>query len=162
MCWNYETYYQKSKIILPKAASGVRGPSPPPGMLHLPPPPLLMRGRLVTAKISPFSTPQCHIKKYGHGILEEVEGFTPQLAKEGTQWDSTPVTVPCPHLGELRDCILPGSPGSLSLPPSFWDANISTGWLPPRGCRESKNVVQDETYVELGDFWLQTLQVSNT
>ena len=160
MCWNYETYYQKSKIILPKAAWGVRGPNPPPGMLRSLPPPLLRRGHLVTAKISPLSTH--HIKKYGDGILEEVEGFTPQLAKRGTQWASTPGTVPCPHLGELRDCIQPGTPGSLSLPPSFRDANSSTGWLAPRGCRESKNVVQDENYVELGDFWLQTLQVSNT
>ena len=48
--------------------------------------------------------------------MEEVEGFTPQLAKGGTQWASTPGTVPCPHLGELRDCIQPGSPGSLSPP----------------------------------------------
>ena len=81
----------------------MRGPSPPLGMLRYPPPPLLMCGHLVTAKISPFSTH--HIKKYGDGILEEVDGFTPQLDKEGTQWASTPGTVPCPHLGELTDCI---------------------------------------------------------
>ena len=31
-----------------------------------------------------------------------------------------------------------------------------------QGCRENKNAVQDENYVELRDFWLHTLQVSNT
>ena len=88
-----------------------------------------MRGRLVTAKISPFSAHQCPIKKYGDGILEEVDGFTPQLAKGSTQQASTPGTVPCPHLEDLRVSIQPGSPGSLSRPPSFRNANMSLSEL---------------------------------
>ena len=44
----------------------------------------------------------------------------------GTQQASTPGTVPCPHPGDLRDCTQPGSPGSLSLPPSFRNANSPT------------------------------------
>lgn len=78
--------------------------------MDAPPHPLFMRGRLVTAKISPFSAHQCQIKKYGDGILEEVDGFTAQLAKGNTQQASTPV----PLLGDLRDCVQPGSPGSVS------------------------------------------------
>ena len=72
--------------------------------------PRTAHGRLVTAKISPFSAHQCPIKKYGDGILEEVDGFTPQLAEGSTQQASTPGTVPCPHLGDLRDSIQPGPP----------------------------------------------------
>ena len=76
MCCNYESYTQKTKPKLPKSCLRCEGfKSPPlPGCFphhHLP----LMHGRLVTAKISPFSAHQCPIKKYNEGILEEVDGL---------------------------------------------------------------------------------------
>ena len=40
------------------------------------------------------------------------------MAKGSTQQASPPGAVPCPLLGDLRDCVQPGSPGSASLPPS--------------------------------------------
>ena len=137
---NQNPNYQRLPEVWGVQVLPLPGCSPIP---HLP----LMGGHPVTAKISPFSAHQCPIKKYGDGILEEVDGFTPQLAKGSTQQPSTPGTVPCPQLGDLRDSIQPGSPGSLSLPPSFRNANSPKGWLATRGCRESKNVVQDEDYV---------------
>ena len=90
MCCDYESYTQKTKPKLPKSCLRCEGfkssPSPDAPPPHLP----LMRGRLVTAKTSPFSVHQCPIKKYGDGILEEVDIFTPQLAKGSTQQASTP------------------------------------------------------------------------
>ena len=129
MCCNYETYTQKTKPKLPKSCLRCEEfkSYPPPPRCSPTPHLQLMRGCLVTAQISPFSAHQCPIKKYGDGILEEVDGFTPQLAKGSTQQPSTPGTVPCPQLGDLRDSIQPASPGSLSLPPSFRNANSPKG-----------------------------------
>ena len=102
MCCNYETYTQKTKPKLPKSClrceefksyPPLPGCSPTP---HL----QLMRGCLVTAQISPFSAHQCPIEKYGDRILEEVDGFTPQLAEGSPQQASTPRTVPCPQVGD--------------------------------------------------------------
>ena len=161
MCCNYETYTQKTKPKLPKSClrcEEFKSYPPPPGCS--PTPHLqLMRGCLVTAQISPFSAHQCQIEKYGDRILEEVDGFTPQLAEGSPQQASTPRTVPCPQLGDpvySRGLLVP----SACHLPSEMQTALRGDLL--QECRENKNAVQDEDYVELGDFWLQTLQVSNT
>ena len=120
--------------------------------LHLP----LMCGRLVTAKTSPFSAHQCPIKKYGDGILEEVDGFTPQLAEGAHSRLAPQEQCPVPTRGTWETLHSLGllGPSACHLPSEMQTAL--------QGCRESKNAVQDENYVELGDFWLHTLQVSNT
>ena len=157
MCCDYGSYTQKTRPKLPKAAWGVRGSSPihpSPGCSptpHLP----LMHGLLVTAKILPFSAHQCPIKIYGDGILEEVDIFTPQLAEGAHSRLAPQEQCPVPTWGAWETVRSRGllGPSACHLPSEMQTA-LRGDLL--QGCRESKNAVQDEDYVELGDFWLHT------
>ena len=141
----------------------MRGSSPPLPQDTPPPPPRLplLRGCLVTAKISPFSAQQCSIKKYRDGALVEVDGFTPQLAKGSTQQASTPGTGPCPLLGDLRDCVQPGSPGSASLPPSSRMQRALRGDLLQEGTGRAQTWCRMESTQDQGLLVTDT-QVRNT